>query len=499
MPLETKGHNAARVQKRNATNKQNRKRSSASEKDRPNANNLRRSNSSNGNNKSAQHSSGAFGWSLLIILAGFLAAVYLIPVEDLERYALTKRISRSVRSYVGRRQAGGFGSPTAMPTNWPSIDQLQLINGALLTDPLVTNAMDIVKKTVPAELLNIPPSTYINGPTVTYNADVNKYCYWPATGCKRTIPGNGYIEDVFTCPTAGDWGISYAGNNERIQGPTTETPKLRTLLDSMNLKATFFVAGSNVMQFPNEVTLHDKSGHQVAGHTWTHHPLTSLTNEQIVAEIKYTEAIVYKTIGKRMAYLRPPYGDYDDRVRAIANALGYRIAIWDQDSNDTSGAPTTLDVIKSWFNLKTGFVSLEHDITAGTTQFAVDALKAIQALGATFPLKIQPVATCNNHIWYNYVATTGKAGGGPTYKFQQAENMTTTTTASTTAAETSPLISPAPQTQTMKILQVSPSPTTTTTKGSDAIGNAKSNAAVTILAILGVTILLISDILVNLL
>jgi hypothetical protein len=27
------------------------------------------------------------------------------------------------------------------------------------------------------------------------------------------------------------------------------------------------------------------------------HPLTSLTNEQIVAEIKYTEAYIYKTIG----------------------------------------------------------------------------------------------------------------------------------------------------------------------------------------------------------
>ena len=31
---------------------------------------------------------------------------------------------------------------------------------------------------------------------------------------------------------------------------------------------------------------------------------------------------------------RPPFGDVDDRVRAIANALGYRTIIWKQDTND---------------------------------------------------------------------------------------------------------------------------------------------------------------------
>ena len=32
--------------------------------------------------------------------------------------------------------------------------------------------------------------------------------------------------------------------------------------------------------------------------------------------------------------IQPPFGDVDDRIRAIANALGLRTIIWQYDSND---------------------------------------------------------------------------------------------------------------------------------------------------------------------
>ncbi|RKO83330.1 hypothetical protein BDK51DRAFT_2822, partial [Blyttiomyces helicus] len=70
-------------------------------------------------------------------------------------------------------------------------------------------------------------------------------------------------------------------------------------------------------------------------HTWTHHPITALTSEQLVAEIKYTEAIIYQTIGKVPLFFRPPYGDNDDRTRAIVAAMGYRTVVWNYDSQDT--------------------------------------------------------------------------------------------------------------------------------------------------------------------
>lgn len=40
---------------------------------------------------------------------------------------------------------------------------------------------------------------------------------------------------------------------------------------------------------------------------------------------------------------RPPYGDVDDRIRAIAKGLGLRAVLWQYDSNDWQvGASTTV-------------------------------------------------------------------------------------------------------------------------------------------------------------
>ena len=66
--------------------------------------------------------------------------------------------------------------------------------------------------------------------------------------------------------------------------------------------------------------------------------MTSLSNEQIVAELKWTEKAIVDIIGVTPIYWRPPYGDVDNRVRAIATQLGYKTSIWTQgfDTNDVS-------------------------------------------------------------------------------------------------------------------------------------------------------------------
>lgn len=95
-------------------------------------------------------------------------------------------------------------------------------------------------------------------------------------------------------------------------GPTVDpngmygTAQLLAKLASANIKSTLFIVGSNAIQNPNLIISAFNAGHQLALHTWTHHPLTSLTNEQIVAELKYNEAIIYSATGKVPIYFRPP-------------------------------------------------------------------------------------------------------------------------------------------------------------------------------------------------
>ncbi|KAJ3167618.1 chitin deacetylase [Geranomyces variabilis] len=291
-----------------------------------------------------------------------------------------------------------------MPTTWPDPDETKggINLPALLNSPLVLEGLKRVEAVVPPNILALLPSKQlvIGSGDVTYPGGAAAQaanCHQPS-GCFRTTAANGYQPDITMCPQPNVWGVTYD------DGPTAlpDTPNssdLRAQLAAMNQqKATFFVAGSPGFYQPAELKNIFDAGHEIAVHTWTHAALTSLTNPQIVAEILYTEAWIVRTIGVKPVLFRPPFGDVDDRVRGIIGALGYKNVMWalNRDSQDTT--PTTLEQtvasVTSWFTPQPGFISLEHNITPNTTAKSIAVLKAVQAAGATFPLKMMPVGVC---------------------------------------------------------------------------------------------------------
>ena len=171
-----------------------------------------------------------------------------------------------------------------------------------------------------------------------------------------------------------------------------------------NQKATLFIVGSRAISFPNTLKRAYKEGHHIAIHTWSHSSMTSLTNEQVVAELKWTEKAIFDTIGVSPLYWRPPYGDVDNRVRNIATQLGYKTAIWTQDfdTNDwniPAGTATPQSVVatfQSWLakipSMPTGFVVLQHDLFPQEVDVAINGVLPIAYQTKT--LSMQPIAQC---------------------------------------------------------------------------------------------------------
>jgi len=213
------------------------------------------------------------------------------------------------------------------------------------------------------------------------------FCNWSCTGCTRNV------SDITKCPTKGDWGLTFD------DGPTPFTTGLLDFFLKTNTKVTFFVIGSRVFENPEILQRAVKEGHQIGVHTWSHPSLTSQSNEQIIAELKWTELAIQKAVGLTPKYMRPPFGDYDDRVRNIATQLGYKIVIWDEDTNDWMSADDKtfqLTWIEGNFTqwvkepATTGHISLEHDLYKQTAARA--QLAAPIVTGAGFLIK--PVAVC---------------------------------------------------------------------------------------------------------
>ncbi|TPX51796.1 hypothetical protein SeMB42_g00799 [Synchytrium endobioticum] len=306
------------------------------------------------------------------------------------------------------------GAPPIIPVQpaaYPDVDEALMITGRFLTDPMVTSALSYVNSVVPASLLNIPVSTYIQFSEVSYKGNPATTCYWPDSGCVRNTAGAWGDTDIVYCNGQNLWGLTYDDapsvnlvNNQNVN----DTYSIMTFLAQLNLKATFFLTGSQSTQYPEAVTALANAGHHLAHHTWSHHPLTSLTNAQIVAEMLYTQAIVYKLTGISMRYFRPPYGDIDDRVRAISSALGFRAVMWDSfyDSNDAdvtannAGYAQVMAKITSWFNDPRSFISLQHTISTFTSGTSVEALRRIIAAGG-INNQMMTVPQCLGDVnWY---------------------------------------------------------------------------------------------------
>ena len=72
-----------------------------------------------------------------------------------------------------------------------------------------------------------------------------------------------------------------------------------------------------------------------------------MTNEQAFAELYYTKKAIKDVMGITVTCWRPPYGDVDDRIRYIANELGLRTIIWDNDTDDWDYTLMGIDKIKA--------------------------------------------------------------------------------------------------------------------------------------------------------
>ncbi|KAG0166567.1 chitin deacetylase [Apophysomyces sp. BC1034] len=134
--------------------------------------------------------------------------------------------------------------------------------------------------------------------------------------------------DVYGCPRDHQWALTFD------DGPSTYTAQLLDILDKYNIKATFCVMGDHVKKFPGVLKRAFESGHQIASHTYSHPHLMSLSNEEIIYEVKATEEAIKDAIGIKPKYLRPPFGEADDRVKALLRAMGYKVLLWNVDPTD---------------------------------------------------------------------------------------------------------------------------------------------------------------------
>lgn len=131
--------------------------------------------------------------------------------------------------------------------------------------------------------------------------------------------------------------VPKAKTNKRIaltfdDGPSSSvTPGVLDTLKRHNVKATFFVLGSSVIQNPGLVKRELEEGHQVGSHSWDHPQLTKQSTQEVYNQILKTQKAVFDQTGYFPTTMRPPYGAVNKQV---AEEIGLPIIQWSVDTED---------------------------------------------------------------------------------------------------------------------------------------------------------------------
>lgn len=165
-------------------------------------------------------------------------------------------------------------------------------------------------------------------------------------------------------------------------GTFATTPLLLDILEEKDVKATFFMLGSNAQNSKDSILAVYQAGHQIGNHTYTHDYLTNMTQEEAVADMNKNADLIESVTGIRPTVYRPPYLAYNSTVLSWFSdmkAIGCSV-----DSRDWSGV-TKEEIVSIVVNYANdGAIVLLHEPLQTTRDAVPEIIDQLRAKGYEF-------------------------------------------------------------------------------------------------------------------
>ena len=165
----------------------------------------------------------------------------------------------------------------------------------------------------------------------------------------------------------------------------THTPRLLDMLKQRGAKATFFVIGRCVAEYPEITKRIVAEGHELASHSWSHPLLSKMSDDSVREQLQKTHDVIQQTSGVAPKLMRPPYGGFTERQRRWANDIwGYKVILWDVDPLDwkhRSAGRVQSEILQ---RTVPGSIVLAHDIHKSTVDAMPGTLDGLAEKGFKF-------------------------------------------------------------------------------------------------------------------
>ncbi|WP_051758400.1 polysaccharide deacetylase family protein [Rossellomorea vietnamensis] len=162
------------------------------------------------------------------------------------------------------------------------------------------------------------------------------------------------------------------------------TPRILNVLKEHDVKATFFMLGSQAEKYPAIAKSVAEAGHEIGNHTDHHKDLTKIGREQMAQEVLASRQKIMDATKEIPVMLRPPYGAINRDVETVADDNGTSLVLWSVDSLDwkNKNAAAINSVVQK--EIAPGAIILLHDVHSTTADALPTLLTTLEKEGYHF-------------------------------------------------------------------------------------------------------------------
>ena len=170
--------------------------------------------------------------------------------------------------------------------------------------------------------------------------------------------------------------------------PSQHTPEILHILATNNAHATFFVIGSQAETPDRQASLREivRAGNELGNHAWRDEASVELTDKKLGREIAAVRGQIRRAYAAEDRlpppnYFRPGGGFFSQRMRAVADKLGYRIVLGDVYPHDPQIPWPRLNAWHILSMVTRGSIVVCHDRRPWTVPMLAKVLPALKRRG----------------------------------------------------------------------------------------------------------------------
>ena len=172
-------------------------------------------------------------------------------------------------------------------------------------------------------------------------------------------------------------------------GPSPAADTILSILNSENVKATFFLIGSDIETYPDETRKLITAGHAIGNHTYQHDYLVFKSPATIKAEIEKTDKLIREAGYNDPIQFRPPYCKKLLFLPYYLKQHNRKTILWDLEPNSYPEINASSEKMIQYVvdNAKPGSIILLHpwhDNTGTTIGSLKGIIEGLKAKGYTF-------------------------------------------------------------------------------------------------------------------